>query len=178
MQLDPPQSKDVLTRKIRGFSFEIVPKEDFINARDKWTGPGTFWSGSSWADWGVTLDSRNAADGFFTSSCPLPLVTDDGEFLVLLAQRPAGSTDWGVLRIYQWDRKSGEVPGSGRLVEELPLKKFYFPLLESPCCTDESPAWFAGSSWNFSADDRQLVYKSQYGNTVRITLNNESVSSE
>jgi len=47
MQLDPPQSKDGVTRKIQGFSFEIVPKEDFINAKDKLTAPGTFWSGSS-----------------------------------------------------------------------------------------------------------------------------------
>lgn len=130
------------------------------------------------ADWVVTFDSRNATDGLFASSCPLSLVTDDGEFLVLLAQRAAGSADWGVLRIYQWDRKSGGIPGSGRLVEELPLKKFYFPLFVLPCCTDETPTWFAGASWNFSADDRQLIYKSQYGNTVRISLGNGSVSSE
>ena len=175
MQLDPPQSKDGVTMS---FSFEIFPKENFLNAKDRLTTPGAYFSGGSWAQWGVALDSRNGTDGPFTSFCPLPLVTDDGEFLILLAQTPAFSADNVVLRIYRWDRKSTGIPGEGRLVEEFPLKKFYFPLLESPCCSDESPAWFAGGSLNFSSDNSQLIYKSQYGNTARITLANGSVSSE
>jgi hypothetical protein len=39
MQLDPPQSKDGVTRRIWGFSFEIFPKENFINAKDRLTAP-------------------------------------------------------------------------------------------------------------------------------------------
>jgi hypothetical protein len=172
------KAKDGVTRRIRGFSFEIFPKENFINAKDRLTAPGTYFSGGSWAQWGVALDSQNATDGAFTSFCPLPLVTDDGEFLILLAQTPAFSADNVVLRIYRWDRKSTGIPGEGRLVEEFPLKKFYFPLLESHGFSDESPSWFAGGSWNFSSDNGQLIYKSQYGNTVRITLANGSISSE
>jgi hypothetical protein len=175
MQLDPPQSKGGVTMR---FSFEIFPKENFLNAKDRLTAPGTYFAGLSSQQWGVALDSRNGTDGPFTSFCPLPLVTDNGEFLILLAQTPAFSADEVVLRIYRWDRTSRGIPGNGRLVEEFPLKKFYFPLLESHGFSDESPSWFAGGSWNFSSDNGQLIYKSQYGNTVRITLANGSVSSE
>lgn len=175
-QLDPPQASEGVARKIRGFSFEIFPKENFINAGDRLTAPGTYFS--DWAQWGVALDSRNATDRPFTSFCPLPLVTDDGEFLILLAHTPDASIDWVVLRIYRWDRMSKATPSQGRLVAEIPLKKFYIPLLESPCCTDESPMWFAGGSFDFSPDDRQLTYVSQYGNAVRINLSDGSVSSK
>ena len=92
MQLDPPQSKDGVTMS---FSFEIFPKENFLNAKDRLTTPGAYFSGGSWAQWGVALDSRNGTDGPFTSFCPLPLVTDDGEFLILLAQTPAWAGSFG-----------------------------------------------------------------------------------
>ena len=178
MQLDPPQSNEaVVTRKIRQFSFELFPKENFINPKDRLTAPGTYFSAGSWAQWGVVLDPQITTDWPFTSFCPLPLVTDDGEFLILLAQAPASSGDAGVLRIYRWDSMSKEIPGHGRLIREIHLKKFYIPI-ETPCCTDESPEWFAGGSFNFSADDRQLIYKSQYGDTFRITLSDGSVSSK
>src|ERR1700722_8814000 len=181
MQLDALQSNDGVARRIRGFSFEVFPRENFINAKDRLTAAGIYFS--DWAQWGVALDRRNTTDQLFTSSCPLPLVTNDGEFLVLLAQVPAGSADWGVLRIYRRDRTSREVTDHGRLVREIALKEFYVPLylipvLEPPCCTDESPVWFVGGSFGFSSDNRQLIYLSHYWHTVRITLGEGSVSSE
>lgn len=175
-QLDPLQPDEGVVRRVRGVSFEIFAKEKFINAGGRLTAPGTYFSDG--AQWGVALDSRNETDTPFTSSCPLPLVTDDGEFLILLAQTPDPSIDWVVLRIYRWDRMSKATPHQGRLVAEIPLKKFYIPLLESPCCTDESPMWFAGGSFDFSPDDRQLTYMSKYGNAVRINLSDGSVSSK
>jgi hypothetical protein len=97
-RLDPPQPSEGVMRRIRGFSFEIFPKEKFINPGERLMAPGTYFS--DWTQWGVALDSRNATDSLFTSSCPVPLVTDDGEFLILLAETPAASADWVVLRIY------------------------------------------------------------------------------
>ena len=67
MELDSAQSKDGVTMR---FSFEIFPKENFLNAKDRLTTPGAYFSGGSWAQWGVALDSRNGTDGPFTSSCP------------------------------------------------------------------------------------------------------------
>src|SRR5579871_587642 len=121
MQLEPQQSGDGVTRRIRGFSFEVFPKENFINARDRLRAAGMYFS--DWAQWGVALDRRNTTDQLFTSSCPVPLVTDDGEFLILLAAIPAMSDDWGVLRIYRWDRLDREIHGHGRLIREIPLSE-------------------------------------------------------
>jgi hypothetical protein len=73
---------------------------------------------------------------------------------------------------------SKETPRQGRLVAGIPLKKLNTPLLEQPCCTDDSPNWFAGGSFDFSPDDRQLNYVNQYGNAVRVDLSDGSVSSK
>ena len=178
MQLDPPQSKDGVTRRIRGFSFEIFPKENFINAKDRLTAPGTYFSDGSWAQWGVTLDSRNTTDGPFTSSCPLPIITDDGEFLVLLTAMPALSADFKIMRIYQRDRTSREIPSHGRLIKEILLKEIWNPLRLRPLngFDDESPTWYAGGTFVFTSDDRELIHTTRWGNTVRITLGDGSVS--
>jgi hypothetical protein len=176
MQLDAPQNNDPgPARRIRQVSFEMFPKVDFTNAKDKLTAPGEYFSDGSWVQWGVQLDLRNSRDWPFASSCALPLVTDDGEFLVLLAQSPALSADMAVLRIYRRDRTNKKIPSDGQIISEIPLKTFHIPL-EPNCCDDETPEWFAGGSFDFSSDDRQLIYKSQYGNSVRITLDDGSVS--
>ncbi len=187
MVLDPPQS-GVATRRIRQFSFEVFPKESFINPKDRLTAPARFFT--DWAQWGVVLDPANNPDRAFTEHCPLPLVTDDGEFLILITQIPAYSLDEVVSRIYRRDRLSEEIPGHSRLIREIPLKEFYIRLgapfynpleipfhiqLETPCCTDESPQWFAGGSFTLSSDDRQLIYKGQHGDAVCITLSDGSV---
>lgn len=167
MQLDPPQSKDGLARRIRGFSFEIFPKENFINAKDKMTAPAAYWT--DWAQWGVALDSRTATDQAFTLFCPLPLITDDGEFLVLLAAMPALSADFEIMRIYQRNRTSREIPSHGRLIKEILLKEIWNPLrLRSLNGFDDaSPTWYAGGTFVFTSDDRELIHTTRWGNTVR-----------
>ena len=42
--------------------------------------------------------------------------------------------------------------------------------------TDESPQWFAGGTFDFSADCRQTDSQDQMGNTVNINLENGSIS--
>jgi hypothetical protein len=160
MQLDPPQSKDGLARGIRGFSFEIFPKENFINAKDKMTAPAAYWT--DWAQWGVALDSRTATDKVFF--CPLPFITDDGEFLVLLAAMPAFSAHFEILRIYQRDRASREIPSHGRLIKGIPLKEIWNPLrLRSLKGFDDgSPTWYAGGTFVFTSDDRELIHTTRW----------------
>jgi hypothetical protein len=97
--------------KIIQFSFDVFPREKFSNAKDRTTVPATFWADGSWAQWPIVLASRDKENWAFMSSCPLPLVTDDGEFLILLATVPAMSDDWGVMRIYRWDRTSSVLVG-------------------------------------------------------------------
>jgi hypothetical protein len=123
VQLEPLAGEKGVARRIQQFSFDVFPREQFINAKDRTTARATFWADGSWAQWGIVLDSRDEANWAFTSSCPLPLITDDGEFLILLAAVPAISADWGVLRIYRWDRMDQEIPGHGRLIREIPLRE-------------------------------------------------------
>jgi hypothetical protein len=184
-QFEPRQSTEGIGR-IQQFSFEVFPKEKFINARDRTTARATFWTDLSWEQWGIVLDSRDKANFAFTESCPLPLITDDGEFLILLATVPAISADWGVLRIYRWDRTGSEIPGHGHLVREIRLREIWPPLRltwppgapEHESATDETPQWYAGGTFAFSLDNRNLVHKTQWGNTIRIHLENGLVSNQ
>jgi len=131
MQLDAPQSNDGVARRIRGFSFEVFPKENFINAKDRLTAAGMYFS--DWAQWGVALDRRNTTDQLFTSSCSLPLVTimTVNSLFFWRKSRQVPLTG-GVLRIYRRDRTSREIPDHGRLVREIALKEFYVPLYLIP----------------------------------------------
>lgn len=180
-QLEPLQSSEGIGRRIQQFSFEVFPKEKFINAKDRMTAPATYWTDGSPAEWGVVLDSRTTGNWAFTSFCPLPLITDDGEFLILLATVPAMSADyWAVLRIYRWDRMAKGIPGHGRLVREIPLEEIWSPLrlASKNGATDETPEWYAGGTFNFSSDGKQLIHKTRWGNTVRISLGDGSVSND
>jgi hypothetical protein len=183
VQLEPVQGVQGIARRIHQFSFEVFPREKFINAEDRTTARATFWADGSWAQWGIVLDSRDNANWTFTKSCPLPLVTDDGEFLILLASVPAMSADWVVLRIYRSDRTGQEIPGHGRLIREIPLKEIRSPLrltwppgAPEESASDETPEWYAGGTFSFSLDNRSLIHKTQWGNTIRISLENGSVS--
>lgn len=183
IQSEPLLGEKGIARRIQQFSFDVFPKEKFINAKDRTTARATFWADGSWAQWGIVLNARDHANWAFTSSCPLPLVTDDGEFLVLLATVPAISGDWGVLRIYRWDRTGHDIPRHGRLIREIPLREVWSPLrltwppaATEESATDETPEWYAGGTFAFSLDNRNLIHKTQWGNSIRISLENGSVS--
>src|ERR1039457_4543749 len=68
--------------KLSQISLSIIPKEDLVYANNKVTLPATYWSGTTWR---VVLDAADPTNSNFTSSCPLPLISNDGEFLVLLS---------------------------------------------------------------------------------------------
>jgi hypothetical protein len=185
VQLELPEGEMGIAKIIQ-FSFDVFPREKFSNAKDRTTVPATFWAGSG-AQWRIVLASGDKENWAFVRSCPLPLVTDDGEFLILLAAVPAMSDDWGVMRIYRWDRTSSEIPGHARLIREIPLREIWPPLRltwppgapENPRqATDETPQWYAGGTFAFSLDNRNLVHKTQWGNTIKINLENGPVSNE
>jgi hypothetical protein len=106
-------------------------------------------------------------------SCPVSLITDDGEFLILLPDV------WGInsaIRIY---RRPGQ-GHNGVPVRDIALKEIWPPekLQERSfmSITDETPDRFAGSTFDFSSDSRILIHKTRWGNTVRIHLTDGSVS--
>jgi hypothetical protein len=152
---------------------QVFPKEKFINAKDRVTAPVTYWANG--AQWSVVLDSTNSRP---IPGCPLSLITDDGEFLVVLNVHATDSA----LRIYRRRDHIGdpvrEVPDHGVFIRDIALREIWpgDKLADVRIVTDETPQWFAGGNFEFSTDCRLLIHKTRWGNTVRINLRDGSVS--
>jgi len=158
-------------------SLQIFSKEIFINEHQRLSAPATYWAGQSWS---IVLDAGNMHNA--PAPCPLPLITDDGEFLILVHVGAAYSGAAPVLQIYR-KRHPGDPLGEGQdrglFIGEIPLNKIWAPdrvAAVAGIWTDHSPEWFSGGTFEFSSDNRQLIHKTRWGNTVRINLANASTS--
>src|SRR5207249_200971 len=88
----------VVIEQYRGsgqISLEVFPKENWINAKDRLTAPASYWT--DFLQWSIVLDPKRAN----WESCPLPLITDDGEFLILLNRDSGEAPDRQALQIYR-----------------------------------------------------------------------------
>jgi hypothetical protein len=163
---------------IQQVSLRVFPRERFINEKDRLVATATFWTNFTWEQWSVVFDLRKTPH---ISSCPLSLITDDGEFIVIFSGGFQGS-----LRIYRRrDHRgspAGEGPDHGVFIRDVPLKELWPPdrlaALHFSTQTDHSPQWFAGGTFEFSKDCQQLIHKTRWGNTVHIHLADGVVSSE
>jgi hypothetical protein len=163
----------------RTISLNVLPRETFINEKDELLAPATYWTDRT--IWSVVLDTSRM---FNEPECPLPLITDDGEFLVLLRTGPAFAED-AVLRIFgRRDHPGGtmgEGPDQGVFNKGIPLAKLWPPTKLAEIAglwNDGTPEWFAGGTFKFSSDCRFLIHKTRWRNTVRINLEDGSVSKE
>lgn len=164
------------TMKIERFSLQVLPKENLIHASNKTTRAATFWE--EWPQWDVALDANTVL------KCPVPLITDNGQFLIVLRIGPIFSGDDGVLQIYRWDHRYdpeiGRTGHHGVLVKDIDLKELWSPekvaANTGTAWTDETPEWFDGGIFEFSSDSKQLIHKTRWGNTTRIKLEDGSVS--
>ena len=170
VQLEPEHGNGARVQQV---SLQVFPKENFINAKDKVTSPASYWT--NWLQWSVVLDSHNMQP---VPGCPLSLVTDDGEFLIVLNEYATDSA----LRIYRRRDHLGDPVREGRdhgvFIKDIALREIW-PADKLPNVqieTDETPQWFAGGTFEFSPDCRLLIHKTRWGNTVRINLQDGSVS--
>jgi hypothetical protein len=166
------------TLKVQRVSLQVFPKENFINAIHKLDTSSTYWSYSPW--WDVVLDSMPMHN---EPECPVPLISDDGEFLILLRIGGVFSGEDAILQIYRWDHRYeptvGKTGNHGVLIKNIDLKEIWSPdkvAANTGGWTDHTPEWFAGGTFEFSSDRRQLIHKTRWGNTVRINLEDGSVS--
>ena len=157
----------------------VFPKETFINTKDRLAAPASYWT--DWIRWSVILDANRIQNE--PEECPLPLITDDGEFLVLLHVGPTLSGERAVLQIYRRRDHPGdpvrEGPDHGVFIKSIVLREIWpsDKLAENTAAwTDETPQWFAGGTFEFSSDSRQLTHKTRWGNTLRINVQDGSVS--
>jgi hypothetical protein len=117
------------------------------------------------------------------SPCPATLITDDGEFLILVGR----DTDSWALRIYRRGEHPGETAKEGMdhglFVRAVPLNELWpreeFVEWEHTIRTGgESPQWFSHGHFSFSSDSRTLIYETEWITTARVDLPSGSVSKQ
>ena len=162
--------------KVPRVSLQVFPKERFINAKEQFATTAAYWT--NWARWSVVLDSMPMHN---EPECPLPLITNDGEFLVLLHLGGVFSPEDAVLQIYRRRDHLGDPVGKGPdhgvFIKTIALKEIWSPdkvAENTGLWTDHTPEWFAGGTFEFSSDCRELTHQTRWGNTVRIKLDDGS----
>jgi hypothetical protein len=168
-------SASSIARKARRVTLEIVVSEVIVYGKNTIPGPGTRWLDT--VEWSVILNSHHMRP---LSACPLVLITNDGEFLVLVGK----TTDSWALQVYRRRDHPGEPAKKGRdhgvFIKAIPLKDLWprdeFDEWENAIHTDQSPEWFAQGTFSFSPDSRQLIYKTQWSTVARIDLASGGVS--
>jgi hypothetical protein len=151
-------------------TLSVVPRETIDrDTIHKIASPNKYWIFGGWNGWSVQIEKRDR----LMSPCPISIISDDGEYLVLLMEGPRW--DWAI-RIY----RRAEQGYKGIIVKDITLEDIW-PKNKSQewhnaTWTDESPEWFAGGSFAFSADSHTLIHKTRWGDTVRIGLADGSVS--
>jgi hypothetical protein len=85
-----------------------------------------------------------------------------------------------VLQIYRWDHRyepmAGRTGHHGVLIKGIDLKEIWSPdkvAANTGAWDDHTPEWFAGGTFEFLSDCRQLIHRTRWGNTVRINLEDE-----
>jgi hypothetical protein len=163
--------------RARQVTLDIFPREPFLNATARVVSQSKYWSYSP--QWSVVLDSTNSRP--WVPPCPVSLVTDDGEFLVIVHSYIVASGS--ALQVFRRRDHLGEPlretgPDHGMLVKDIPLNQLWpaNKLAMAGVVNDGTPQWFAGGTFEFTPDSRVLVHKTRFGTTVRIRLSDGSVS--
>ena len=170
-----PVTKGIAHRVTR-VTLQVIPRERFINEKDRLDSAGTFWG--DWTQWSVVLNSQTSP---FSLGCPLSLISNDAEFMVVIG----GCFDY-CLRIYERRDHPGSPlghgPDVGIFVKNILLSDLWpvdrVAADRAMTHTDESPQWFAGGTFEFSEDCRELIHKTRWGNVVRIRLADGSISKD
>jgi hypothetical protein len=170
LTFDDPDESHV--RHVTGSTFRVLRRYVDLNEYLRMNGPNTHFAGPMWS---VVLTNgyREPMMG-----CPYTLVTDDGEYLVLVG----GAAAFGdVLSIYRRrDHPGGSFggpgPDHGVLVRRIPLSELWKPEQIPQMRTDHTPTWFASGTFAFSADNRTLIHKTRWGRTLQIDLETGKVS--
>lgn len=161
--------------KILSVQLTVMTKTNFVNESQKISAPVTYWGNWPWA---VVLEMNNQVDQPFLS-CAVPLVTDDAQFLILLATGPVFSS---ALRVYRKGDSSDRMQDGtvkGILVRDIKLEELWpTAKIATQIWTDHTPEWFAGGSFEFAPGDLQLIHKTRWGSTVRVNLPDGEVSKD
>jgi hypothetical protein len=157
--LNPDQQVTTITR----VSYRVFRREEFIN--DKFTATNPFWS----HDWDVGM-AYPKGEGI-----PLPFISNDGKYLVLVSVTPPFS-DFTVLRIYREHRYGGEdLLGTYKLKDIWTADELK---AHANLTSTGRPLWFAGSTLGFSANSSAFVVRTPWGREVRFDLNGGAIHAQ
>lgn len=164
------ENPDVPIGRIAYVTYSVLEREEFINAKDKPGSSSTYWSESA-ESWSFTLSFKQSGSAW-------PLISNDGKHVILFAVVPPVGGEQQVLSLYE--KKNFK----GLMIRSYKLKELWSPIQIDPSgkgivmVTDATPEWFAGSMFDISTDDRKLIYKTRWGNTMQIDLHDGAVTAE
>ena len=148
----------------RTSTFRVFRREVEPNEGHRLNGPDAYWAHALWS---VVFTNRERV-----IACPYALVTDDGEYLILVG---IGYLEGVALSIYcrrdhPGQPLGGSGPDHGVLVREIPLHDLWPPEQIPDMITDGTPQWFASGTFSFTPDNRTLIHKTRWGQTLLISL--------
>ena len=156
--LNPDQQVTTITR----VSYRVLRREEFIN--DKFTATNPFWS----HDWDIGM-AYPKGEGI-----PLPFISNDGKYLVLVSVTPPFS-DFTVLRIYREHRYGQDLLGTYKLKDIWTADELK---AHTNLTSTGRPLWFAGSTLGFSANSSAFVVRTPWGREVRLDLNGGAIHAQ
>jgi hypothetical protein len=157
---DPDESHP---RRPQTSTFRVLSRYTDPNEGLRLHGPNVYWADTLWS---VVFTNPSVI------ACPYTLVTDDGEYLILVGGGFFGHASLSIYRRRDHPGQpfGGPGPDHGVLVREIPLHDLW-PLEEIPeMITDHTPQWFASGTFAFSPDNRTLIHKTRWGKTFQISL--------
>jgi len=125
-QLGPIKDRPPEEHRVLRMTYEIFPLrgQEFNYPENKLTVPMTFWEDST-APWEVVFEPN---DGRPLPACPIPIVSNDAEYLILLAQDQRAAPDSIAMQIYKRPSQTQlgtEWAPRGNLVRTLTLKELW-----------------------------------------------------
>lgn len=146
-------------KRLKSVTYRVDRRERFVNHR--FSVSNTYWSDS--VGWKVTAPTPPLSFGL-----AIPVISDDGKAMALLAIDNAFTKETVALRLYRQKDSGADLIGVYRLADLWNKEELEQQL--TPIAHDHTPPWFDGSSFEFAADSRQFVIKNKTGRTVRIEL--------
>jgi hypothetical protein len=147
------------TKRLKSVTYRVDRREHFINHR--FNVSNTYWSDS--VGWKITASARPVSSGL-----AIPVISDDGKTMALLAIDNAFTKETVALRLCRQKDSGADLVGVYRLADLWSKEELEQQL--TPVAYDHTPPWFDGSSFEFSADSRQFVVQTKTGRAVRIEL--------
>ncbi len=158
---------------LRSSTFGVLSRYVDPNEGNRLNGPNTYWALPLWSLVFTNEDKPSSI------ACPYTLVTDDGEYLVLMG----GFYGEAALSIYRRRDHPGQPfggpgPDHAVIVRHIPLRELWPPERIPQAIDDHTPQWFSSGTFSFSPDNQTLIHKTRWGTTLKISLQTGEVSSQ